>query len=64
MALDGETPPAETSGAVAAGKYDALIERWFVGAFHGSPHMTDTAAFNHVRKQVDELKKLLAAEEH
>ena len=54
----------EDAPAIAAvplvGKHDALIERWFAAAFHGSPHMRDTAAFTYVRAQVDELKAALA----
>jgi hypothetical protein len=48
--------------AIAGGKFDGAIERWFAAAFHGSPHMRDTETFNHVRRKVDELKRLLAEE--
>ena len=58
--------PAPSPAPVAplAGKHDELIERWFAASFHGHPAMTVTAAFNHVRKSTDELKRLLAAEEN
>lgn len=35
---------------------DDRIERWFAAHFHGSPHMRDTDAYNHVRAAVDALK--------
>jgi hypothetical protein len=40
-----------------------LVEDWFAENFHGSPHMRDTGAFNHVRAAVDDLKRRLT-EEH
>lgn len=39
---------------------DLLIERWFREHFHGSVVSQHTEAFNHVRRGVDALKKLLA----
>jgi hypothetical protein len=64
MAVDDrdalEMPSAEAP-AREPGRYDAVIEQWFRESFHGSPHMRDTAAFNHLRAKVDELKTRLSA---
>ena len=55
-----------TKDAVAtvklAGRHDAMIEAMFAEFFHGSPHMRDTDAYNHVRRFTDALKKRLAEE--
>lgn len=51
------------AGECAAAPRPETIEAWFAEHFHGSPHMRDTEAFNHVRRAVDDLKRRLA-EEH
>lgn len=40
---------------------DALVERWFFEAFHGSPVARSTETWNHVHAAKDELKRRLAA---
>ncbi len=44
-----------------AERADALVERWFLDSFHGSPVARSTEAWNHVRAATDELRRRLAA---
>lgn len=41
--------------------FEALIERWFFEAFHGSPVARSTEVWNTVFAAKDELKRRLAA---
>lgn len=47
----------EPTNVATEDRHAALIEKWFIEHFHGSPHMRDTEAFNHVRAAVDDLKR-------
>ena len=51
--------PRETH--TAARDLDALVERWFFEAFHGSVVARATDVWNHVHAAKDELKRRLAA---
>ena len=61
--MTGEADAADAATAAPPAGLDAAIERWFADHFHGSPHLRDTDAFNHLRRAVDDLK-LRLAEEH
>ena len=55
------SPVPAQSGAPARETVEALIDRWFVDHFHGSPIATVTEHFNRVRQAADDLKRRLAA---
>ena len=44
-----------------ARRLEAIVERWFFEAFHGSPVARSTETWNHVHGAKEELQRRLAA---
>jgi hypothetical protein len=55
-------PAPAQAGAPARETVNALIDRWFVDHFHGSPVATVTEHFNLVQQAVEDLKRRLEKE--
>lgn len=53
--------PDPRHAGIPADQLDALVERWFFEAFHGSVAARSTEVWNHVYGAKDELKRRLAA---
>ncbi len=55
-----ETADTADRAAAAARQVDALVERWFFDAFHGSVVARSTEVWNAAHEAKEELKRRLA----
>lgn len=57
-----EPPPATPTPEPRALRIAGVIDRWFVERIHNSPASRDVNVVNHLRAQVDDLKRRLSEE--